>query len=187
MAKATQEHRTVDNTLQRDFKKGIPGFALLTDITYLPYGDFQTAYLSTILDASTGELLAHTLSTSLHLPLVTDTVHLLLKQRRMKLHPQAFIHSDQGCHYTSPVYQKLLKEKGLGLSMSRRGNCWDNAAQESFFGHMKDHVKSRTCSSFSQLVQEVNRYIRYYNHDRCQWGLKKMTPVQYRNHPLRAA
>lgn len=186
MAKATQEHRTVDNTLQRDFKKGIPGYALLTDITYLPYGDLQTAYLSTILDASTGELLAHTVSTSLHLPLVTDTVHLLMKQRRMKLHPQAFIHSDQGCHYTSPVYQKLLKEKGLGQSMSRRGNCWDNAPQESFFGHMKDHVKSRACHSFAQLEQEINRYIRYYNNDRCQWGLKKMTPVQYRNHLLRA-
>lgn len=187
MAKATQEHRTVENTLQRDFKKGVPGFALLTDITYLPYGNSQMAYLSTILDASTGELLSHNLSTSLHLPLATDTVHLLMKQRRMKLHPQAFIHSDQGGHYTSPVYQKLLKEKGLGQSMSRRGNCWDNAPQESFFGHMKDHVKSRACSSFTQVEQEVNRYIRYYNNDRCQWGLKKMTPVQYRNHLLRAA
>jgi penicillin-binding protein-related factor A (putative recombinase) len=52
---------------------------------------------------------------------------------------------------------------------------------------MKDHVKSRACHSFTQVEQEVNRYIRYYNHDRCQWGLKKMTPVQYRNHLLRAA
>jgi len=187
MAKATQEHRTLENTLQRDFKKGTPGLALLTDITYLPYGHSQTAYLSTILDASTGELLAHNLSTTLHLPLATDTIKSLMRQRRLKLHQDAFIHSDQGCHYTSPVYQKLLKDNGLGQSMSRRGNCWDNAPQESFFGHMKDHVKSRDCKSFSELEQEIKRYIHYYNHYRYQWGLKKMTPVQYRNHLLSAA
>jgi putative transposase len=179
MAKATQEHRTLENKLQRDFRKGTPGLALLTDITYLPYGSSQTAYLSTILDASTGELLAHNLSTTLHLPLATETVKLLTKQRRVKLHKKAFIHSDQGSHYTSPLYQKLLKSNGLGQSMSRRGNCWDNAPQESFFGHMKDHVKSRNCKNFTELERDIKRYIHYYNNFRYQWGLKKMTPVQY--------
>jgi putative transposase len=187
IAKATQEHRTLPNELQRDFKKGIPGLVLLTDITYLPYGKSQTAYLSTILDSSTGELLAENLSHSLHLPLATETIELLTKQRRIKLHKDAFIHSDQGCHYTSPTYQKLLKKKGLGQSMSRRGNCWDNAPQESFFGHMKDHVKSQNCTTFAEVQREVKRYILYYNHHRYQWGLKKMTPVQYRNHLLSAA
>jgi putative transposase len=86
MAKATQEHRTLENTLQRDFKKGIPGLVLLTDMTYLPYGNSKTAYLSTILDASTGELLAHNLSTTLHLPLATDTIRSLMRQRPLKLH-----------------------------------------------------------------------------------------------------
>lgn len=186
MVKATLEHRIVPNKLQRDFKKGVPGLALLTDITYLPYGSSQTAYLSTILDASTGELLVHNLSTSLHLSLATDTVKSLKRQRRLKLHKDAFIHSDQGSHYTSPTYQKLLKMKELGQSMSRRGNCWDNAPQESFFGHMKDHVKSRNCATLAELEQEINRYIRYYNYHRYQWGRKKMTPVQYRNHLLSA-
>ncbi|WP_341283122.1 hypothetical protein [Paenibacillus sp. FSL H8-0537] len=83
---------------RRGFKKGIPGLVLLTDITYLPYGYSQMAYLSTILDASTGELLAHNLSTTLHLPLATDTIELLIRQRRLKLHPDAFLHSDQGSH-----------------------------------------------------------------------------------------
>lgn len=184
MAKATQEHRTLPNALKRDFKKGIPGLALLTDITYLPYGKSQMAYLSTILDASTGELLAQNLSESLHLPLATETIEALMKQKKLKLHKDAFIHSDQGSHYTSPTYQKLLKKKGLGQSMSRRGNCWDNAPQESFFGHMKDHVKSRNCTTLDELQREINRYIYYYNHHRYQWGLKKMTPVQYRNHLL---
>ncbi|MGF7049672.1 transposase InsO family protein [Paenibacillus sp. DS2015] len=187
MAKATQEHRTLPNKLKRDFKQGIPGLVLLTDITYLPYGKSQTAYLSTILDASTGELLAHNLSESLQLPLATETIQILMRQKRLKLHKEAFVHSDQGCHYTSPVYQGLLKQKGLGQSMSRRGNCWDNAPQESYFGHMKDHVKSRTCMTFAEVKQEINRYIRYYNHHRYQWGLKKMTPVQYRNHLLNLA
>lgn len=187
MAKATQEHRVVPNKLQRDFKKGIPGLVLLTDITYLPYGRAEMAYLSTILDASSGELLAYNLSNRLTLSLATDTINHLMKQRRLKLHKDAFIHSDQGCHYTSPKYQKLLKKKGLGQSMSRRGNCWDNAPQESFYGHMKDHVISRNCSTLEELKHEIDRYIYYYNHHRYQWGLKKMTPVQYRNHLLLAA
>jgi putative transposase len=179
MAKATQEHRTLPNSLQRDFRKGIPGLALLTDITYLPYGRREMAYLSTLLDASTGEILSHNLSGRLTLDIATDTIDALLKQRRLKLHKDAFVHSDQGSHYTSPKYQELLKRNGLGQSMSRRGNCWDNAPQESFFGHLKDHVDNRGCESFCELESEIDRYISYYNNHRYQWGLKKMTPVQY--------
>ncbi|GGA51005.1 IS3 family transposase [Paenibacillus physcomitrellae] len=187
MAKATQEHRTVPNLLQRDFRKEIPGLALLTDITYLPYGSSQMAYLSTLLDASTGEVLAQHLSDRMTLDLAADTVEKLMKQKRLKLPKGAFIHSDQGSHYTSPAFQKLLKKYKLGQSMSRRGNCWDNAPQESFFGHLKDHVDHHSCTTFESLKQEVNRYIQYYNNHRYQWGRKKMTPVQYRNHLLSAA
>lgn len=187
MAKATLEHRTLPNKLQRDFKKGIPGLALLTDITYLPYGRSKMAYLSTILDASTGEVLSYNVSDRLTLEIATDTVDALQKQKRLKLHKDAFVHSDQGSHYTSPTYQALLKKNGLGQSMSRRGNCWDNAPQESFFGHMKDHVDHRNCNSLHEVRHEIDRYIRYYNNHRYQWGLKKMTPVQYRNHLLSAS
>lgn len=187
MAKATQEHRTLPNLLQRDFRKGTPGLALLTDITYLPYGQSHMAYLSTILDASTGEVLAHHLSDRITLDLATDTIEKLVKQRSIKLPKDAFIHSDQGSHYTSPVFQKLLKKYKLGQSMSRRGNCWDNAPQESFFGHLKDHVDHFNCPSLEILKQEIHRYIRYYNNHRYQWGRKKMTPVQYRNHLLSVA
>jgi putative transposase len=86
--------------------------------------------------------------------------------------------------YTSPTYQKLLRKHGLGQSMSRRGNCWDNAPQESFFGHLKDSIDFATCRSFEDLKASVSKYITYYNKYRYQWGLKKMTPVQYRNHLL---
>ena len=187
MAKATLEHRTLPNSLQRDFKKGIPGLALLTDITYLPHGRSEMAYLSTILDSSTGEILAYNVSNRLTLDIVTDTVDALKKQKRLKLQRDAFIHSDQGSHYTSPTYQKLLKKNRLGQSMSRRGNCWDNAPQESFFGHMKDNVDYRNCHSIQEVKLEIDRYIYYYNNHRYQWGLKKMTPVQYRNHLLSAS
>ncbi|WP_339848157.1 IS3 family transposase [Paenibacillus sp. FSL W7-1088] len=187
MAKATLEHRTLPNKLQRDFKREIPGLALLTDITHLPYGHSEMAYLSTILDASTGEILSYNVSNRLTLDIATDTVDALQKQKRLKLHKDAFIHSDQGSHYTSPTYQALLKQNGLGQSMSRRGNCWDNAPQESFFGHMKDHVDYRNCNSLYEVKHEIDRYIRYYNNHRYQWGLKKMTPVQYRNHLLSAS
>ncbi|ULO06031.1 IS3 family transposase [Paenibacillus sp. 19GGS1-52] len=184
MAKATKEHRTLPNRLQRDFKKGIPGLGLLTDITYLPHGRSEIAYLSTLLDASTGEILSYNVSNRLTLDIATDTIDALMKQKRVKLHKDVFIHSDQGSHYTSPTYQALLKKYGIGQSMSRRGNCWDNAPQESFFGHLKDHVDHRSCRSLQELQFEIDRYIRYYNHHRYQWGLKKMTPVQYRNHLL---
>lgn len=96
----------------------------------------------------------------------------------------AFVHSDQGSHYTSPTFQSLLKELKLGQSMSRKGNCWDNAPQESFFGHMKDEVDFKACSTFEELQVEFDKYIEYYNNYRYQWNLKKMSPVQYRNHLL---
>ncbi len=68
--------------------------------------------------------------------------------------------------------------------MSRKGNCWDNAPQESFFGRMKDEVDFKLCSTFEELQLEIDKYIAYYNNYRYQWNLKKMSPVQYRNHLL---
>lgn len=184
IAKATKEHRTVSNLLERNFKQGTPGLVLLTDITYLPYGENDMAYLSTILDAATGEILTHHMSKRITLDIATETILKLKKQKKVKLAANAFIHSDQGSHYTSPIFQALLKENDLGQSMSRRGNCWDNAPQESFFGHLKDSVKSKKCNSYEELKSKINKYIIYYNNYRYKWDQKKMTPIQYRNHLL---
>ena len=159
---------------------------LLTDITYLFYKNGQKAYLSTVLDASTNEVLAYNLSKSLQMDIVTNTIDNLLNTTSF-LHKDAFIHSDQGSHYTSPIFQKKLKEKGIGQSMSRRGNCWDNAPQESFFGHLKDETNIKECETFEDLVKEIDDYIVYHNNYRAQWNLKKMTPVEYRNHLLNTA
>lgn len=186
MMKATKEHTVLPNLLNRDFKQDIPAKVLLTDITYLFYKDGQKAYLSTILDASTNEILSYNLSKGLQINIVTQTIDNLFNTP-LTLHKDAFIHSDQGSHYTSPIFQKKLKEKGIGQSMSRRGNCWDNAPQESFFGHLKDEATIKECETFEDLVKEIDDYIAYYNNYRAQWNLKKMTPVDYRNHLLNIA
>ena len=186
IAKATKEHSVVKNIVNRKFRNEIPGKVLLTDITYLNTLAGRV-YLSTILDASTNEILAHNLSKSLELELATTTIEKLMRNRKFKLSKNAIIHSDQGSHYTSPIFQRLLKKKGLTQSMSRRGNWWDNAPQESFFGHLKDESNIKECKTFKELEVEINDYMKYYNKYRCQWNLKKMTPVQYRNHLLKLA
>lgn len=187
MMKATKEHRVVPNLLNRQFKQGVPGKVLLTDITYLHYGKGMRAYLSAIKDGSTGEILAYHLSDRMTLGLATDTLKKLKKNKNFKKAKDALIHSDQGVHYTSPIFQKAVKKLGLRPSMSRRGNCWDNAPQESFFGHLKDESSIKACTSLDELRKEIKQYMIYYNHYRYQWNLKKMTPVQYRDHLLKTA
>ncbi|WHY17583.1 IS3 family transposase [Paenibacillus sp. G2S3] len=187
MMKATQEHRVVPNLLNREFKQNIPGKVLLTDITYLFYGSGKKAYLSTIKDSSTNEILAYHVSDRITMDLATDTLLKLKKNQRFKRADGAFIHSDQGSHYTHPYFQKMVKKMKLKQSMSRRGNCWDNAPQESFFGHFKDQASIKPCLTLIELKQEIKDYMTYYNHYRYQWDLKKMTPVQYRDHLLQSA
>lgn len=186
MMKATREHTIVPNILNREFKQGLAGKVLLTDITYLPYGVSNMAYLSTIKDASTNEILSYKISNSLKINIVTETIENLVSQHKDLLHKDVFIHSDQGSHYTSPKFQKLLKKHNIGQSMSRRGNCWDNAPQESFFGHMKDEINYKDCRTFQEVEIVIDEYIDYYNNYRYQWGLKKLAPVQYRNQLIAA-
>lgn len=182
MMKATKEHTVMSNLLNRKFKQNTPGKVLLTDITYLTYKNGKRAYLSTIKDSSTNEILAYNVSDSLSLKIAIDTITKLSLNKSAKLHSKALIHSDQGVHYTSPKFQEVVKELGLKQSMSRRGNCWDNAPQESFFGHLKDEIDFKNIETLEKLIDEIHDYMDYYNNHRYQWTLKKMTPVQYRNH-----
>jgi putative transposase len=186
MIKATQEHRTCPNHLNREFNQEEPGKVLLTDITYLYYSNGQKAYLSCVKDGSTNEILAHYLSTSLDMDIVYKTLDKLKEAMENQFHPDAIIHSDQGVHYTNPVFQDKIKKLGITQSMSRKGNCWDNAPMESFFGHFKDEVDYKECNSLGELKQIVDSYMKEYNNHRYQWGLKKMTPAQYRGHLLAA-
>lgn len=106
-----------------------------------------------------------------------------LKEEKRK---NLIIHSDQGFHYTSTFYANKLKKFKVTQSMSRRGNCLDNSPIESFFGHMKDEVELKTCKTFEEVKNMIEDYINYYNNERYQWGLNKMTPTQYRCHLLKA-
>jgi transposase InsO family protein len=96
----------------------------------------------------------------------------------------AIIHSDQGFHYTNPEYISKVKDLNLIQSMSRKGNCIDNAPIESFFGHLKDDVDCKNTKTFEELSSSINEYMDYYNNDRYQWGIQKMTPAKYKNHLL---
>ena len=184
--KVTKEHKVCKNYLQREFKQNVPGKVMLTDISYLQYGNAKTAYLSTILDASTNEILSFKVRENMKLDLVISTLN-ELKDNQFVHFDGGMIHSDQGWHYTNPQFRIRAAEMGLQQSMSRRGNCWDNAPQESFFGHLKDEVDIKHCNTFDELHTLISDYIDYYNNDRYQWNLNKMTPIQYRNYLLNTA
>lgn len=184
--KVTKEHKVCKNYLQREFKQNVPGKVMLTDISYLQYGNAKTAYLSTILDASTNEILSFKVRENMKLDLVISTLN-ELKDNQFVHFDDGMIHSDQGWHYTNPQFRIRAAEMGLQQSMSRRGNCWDNAPQESFFGHLKDELDIKHCNTFDELHTLISDYIDYYNNDRYQWNLNKMTPIQYRNYLLNTA
>jgi putative transposase len=168
------------NLLNRDFKAAKPNQKWVTDITYLP-GPSQTLYLSAIKDLATNEIIAYKISIRNDLKLVLDTLRAAVRKQRKKVHG-ILIHSDQGFQYTSKQYQKLLTKYKMIGSMSRKGNCLDNAAMENFFGHLKSELLYlETFQSSDQLRRAVRDYIRYYNEERIQRKLNKLAPVAYRN------
>ena len=112
--KATKEHTTCENLVNRVFKTGIPYKVLLTDITYLFYGDNKKCYLSTIKDAETNEILAYYISKSMTLDISLETVKKLHRKKHIVLNENVMIHSDQGVYYTSPKFHNLLKKYNIG-------------------------------------------------------------------------
>ncbi|MCI8545579.1 MAG: IS3 family transposase [Bacilli bacterium] len=183
MAKALKTNNVADNILNREFKDHGPRMILLTDITYIPYANTR-CYLSVILDAFTKEVLSYVLSASLEVDFVLETINILVEKHGISLSTETLVHSDQGCHYTSYSFIKILKDKQLRQSMSRKGNCWDNAPQESFFGHMKDEIDLSNCKTFEDVKIIINDWMDYYNHERYQWGLAKLSPVEFYNYVI---
>lgn len=179
MSKAMKTNNVSENLVKREFQEHGPGMILLTDITYLFYNHGDKAYLSVVKDACTKQVMAYVVSESLAVDFVLETVNMLIQNHGISLSEETILHSDQGCHYTSISFRQLLKDKKLRESMSRRGNCWDNAPQESFFGHMKDELHLEKCYSILDLKFAIDDYMDYYNNDRYQWGLAKLSPNQY--------
>lgn len=178
MAKALKTSNVADNLVNREFTAHGPRKILLTDITYIPYNE-KFCYLSTILDAFTKQILSYVLSQSLEVDFVLETVNILIEKHKINITAETIIHSDQGCHYTSCSFIQLLKDKKLRQSMSRKGNCWDNAPQESFFGHMKDEIDLSKCEEFMEVKEIIDDWMEYYNNERYQWNLAKLSPNEY--------
>ena len=179
-AREIKTNHVAENLVKREFENHGPRKILLTDITYIPWkGRF--VYLSTIMDAYTKQILSYVLSESLEVDFVLETVHQMIEKHGVSLTTETILHSDQGYHYTSCSFIQLIKDKKLRQSMSRRGNCWDNAPQESFFGRMKDHVgkRIRECMVYQEILEVIDDWMEYYNKDRYQWGLAKLAPDEY--------
>lgn len=176
----SQENQHVPNLLNRDFYPLHPDEVYSTDMTYLFYGKCEKAFLSATKDLGTNEIVSFKLMKT---PTVTAFVnefkqllYNLPKRRREGL----MVHSDQGFQYTHPSFRDLLREAGVTQSMSRRGNCLDNAPIESFFGHFKDLIETKHCKSFEEVEDRVKETINYYNNERPQRALSKKPPAEYR-------
>ena len=180
MAKAMKTNKVSENILNREFKEHGARKVLLTDITYIPIKE-NKSYLSVIIDAYTKQVLSYVLSETLEVDFVLETVEKLIKEHGITLDKETIIHSDQGCHYTSKKFRTLIKEKELRQSMSRKGNCWDNAPQESFFGHMKEEIgsKIKNSNTYEEVKEIIEDWMDYYNNDRYQWNLAKLSPNEY--------
>lgn len=171
-----QPAHVAENQLNRAFRATAPFQKLSTDITYLPFGQ-SILYLSSIMDLYNGEIIAYTIGPTQDTAFVLDTL------RQLEVPEGALLHSDQGSVYTSYEYQKVVKEKGIIMSMSRKGTPTDNSPIETFHSSLKsetfylDGIHSTTNAC---VIQTVEAYLDYYNHIRIQTKLNNQSPVNYR-------
>ena len=177
--------KIASNILKRDFTATRPNEKWVTDITeFHLFG--EKLYLSPVLDLFNGEIIAYNMEKRPVYPLVSK----MLKQAFTRLSEGEFpiLHSDQGWHYQMNPYAQALKEHGITQSMSRKGNCLDNAVMENFFGLLKSELLYlQEFESMEHFKRELEQYIDYYNHNRIKAKLKGLSPVQYRNHAQQVA
>jgi len=168
-----------ENILDRDFAAAKPNQKWVTDTSYVrTQGGW--AYLSTIKDLFDGFIVAHLLGKNLSVSLVTDTIKLAVQKEKITNGDEILIHSDQGFQYTSEAYFALTTKYQMKQSMSRRGNCWDNAPMENFFGHFKEEaLRQYPIPTFKEAQEIVDGYIDFYNYERIQLKTRQ-TPYQIR-------
>ena len=170
--------KTAPNIVNRDFSTTGPNQKWTTDVTQINIG-MDKCYLSPILDMYNGEIVSYTISDHPDLRMVMEMLERAYAAREVK--EGLMLHSDQGWHYQHYSYQKSLKDHNIVQSMSRKGNCLDNAMMENFFGIMKSELLyPNTFRNMDHFKQELRKYIEYYNNDRIKLRLKGMSPVQYR-------
>jgi putative transposase len=170
------------NILQRQFEAQEANQKWVTDVTEFNVAG-EKLYLSPVLDLYNGEIIAYETSRRPVFELVSN----MLKKALVKLKPEEkpVLHSDQGWQYRMPAYQRILAQHQVIQSMSRKGNCLDNAAMESFFAVLKsEYFYLNKFKSIDELQKGLAEYIHYYNYDRIKMKLKGLSPVQYRTQPL---
>ena len=175
-----EQGKIAPNVLKRNFKAVAPNQKWATDITEFNVSG-QKLYLSPIIDLFNQEIISYELTER---PVFNQVVMMLKKAfKKIPNNTNLTLHSDQGWQYQMKQYQYLLKEKGIVQSMSRKGNCLDNAIIENFFGILKSELfYLKKYTSLDQLKKEIIEYIKYYNKDRIKSNLNKMSPIQYRAH-----
>ena len=175
-----EQGKIAPNILERNFKATAPNQKWATDITeFNVFG--KKLYLSPIIDLFNQEIISYELTER---PVFNQVVTMLKKAfKKIPNNTNLMLHSDQGWQYQMKQYQYLLKEKGIIQSMSRKGNCLDNAIIENFFGILKSEMfYTQKFKSIEQLKQEIDKYIVYYNNERIKSNLNKMSPIKYRTH-----
>lgn len=175
-----EQGRIAPNHLQRAFKSESPNSKWATDITEFKVAD-KKLYLSPIIDLFNQEIISYEITER---PIFSQVTEMLKKAfKTIPNNTNLMLHSDQGWQYQMKQYQKLLEEKGIVQSMSRKGNCLDNAIIENFFGTIKSELYyTKKFSSIQELEREIKEYIHYYNNERIKSNLNKMSPIQYRAH-----
>ena len=173
----------VGNVLARQFHASGPNQKWVTDVTEFKVGQ-EKLYLSPVLDLYNGEIIAYQMDRRPQFHLVKTMINTAIERLAGE---KPLIHSDQGWQYQMRQYHKILVEHGLTQSMSRKGNCLDNAAMESFFATLKsEFFYLNKFENLEQLKAGLKAYIHYYNHDRIRSKLKGLSPVEYRTQPLLA-
>ena len=174
--------KVAKNILKRDFKATKPNEKWVTDITEFKVHN-EKLYLSPIVDLFNGEVVSYNISKR---PMFSQVLDMIEKAfSKIPNDTNLVLHSDQGWQYQMKQYQKILKEKGVIQSMSRKGNCLDNACAENFFGILKSELfypKEKEYNNVDELEKDIIEYMEYYNNKRIKGKLKGMSPVQYRIH-----
>ena len=179
--------KAAENILERDFKATQPHQKWATDVTEFNVRG-NKLYLSPIIDLFNGEIISYNLSNSPNYKQTLDMLDKAFKRRKKdnKTHMKTILHSDQGWQYRMQKYQDKLKDNKIIQSMSRKGNCLDNAIIENFFGVLKAELfYQKKYTSILELNKEIKDYIKYYNNERIRINLNGMSPVEYRAHYIK--
>lgn len=170
-----------DNVLQREFTADAPNVKWVSDVTEFKIG-CQKLYLSPVVDLYDRSVVSYSMSTSPSTRLTNESLKKACQVLAVGESP--LVHTDQGFQYQHASWQTILRDHEAVQSMSRRGNCWDNAIVENFFGQLKSEMfYLELFTSVESLMAEIDAYIRWYNYDRISLRLAGMTPMEYRNHP----